>query len=243
MRRIIDQIYSVIESGVVRAAAVAAVTALGAGGAGALISESWRGVVIAIVGVIFLAILAVFFAEARKHDRELGEANFDDAQDASARKRESGTHERNHRDRVAGVTEERCDPAKQDAALQAELESSRRYIASGRADPIDLLLVCDLTPHASTVIAKAGRFDHARLEQPVELFRWLMGLAGEERAHSALIPGLGAEYRLVGLADLRLTDHAKFEIERAASHAQNLMLAQLVAGLGAQGHTNEGGSR
>ena len=48
--------------------------------------------------------------------------------------------------------------------------------------------------------------------------------------YSAVIPGLGGELRLVGVAEKALGRNDKAEIERAASHAQTLLLAQSVAG-------------
>jgi len=231
-RRITERVSAAVHEDTLKAAAIAAATAFAAGGATAFISGAWKRVLFAIAGLALLSFFGVLLSAARSHDRELGEVRFDVARGVDAVKRGSVGYERDQRARLAEATNGPCDALVQRAQMKALLERCRQYITSGRAAPIELLLVSDATPHAPAVVAEAGRFDHSVLASPRELFQWLETLAGTGRAHSSLLPGVDGEFRLVGLMDSaldendRLDEHDKVEIEHAASLAQGLLLAQ-----------------
>lgn len=234
-RRVIERVGAAIHEDTLKAAAIAAATAFAAGGATAFISGAWKKVLLAIAGLALVSFFGVLLSAARSHDHELAEVRFDIARDDDAVKRDSVRYERDQRAGIAEAIAGPCDAATHRAQLKALLERCRQHITSGRAESIELLVVSDATPHAPTVVAEAGRFDHSVLEEPKELFQWLEQLAGMGRVHSALLPGLNGEYRLVGLMDSflededKLNEHDKLEIEHAASRAQGLLLAQRAA--------------
>jgi hypothetical protein len=233
--RIIERVKAAIHDDTLKAAAIAAATAFAAGGATAFISGAWKKALFAVAGLALVSFFGVLLSAARSHDRELGEVRFDIARDDDARKRDSVEYERDQRARIAEATEGPFDATTHRAQLKALLERCRQYIANGRPAPIELLVVSDAVPHAPTVVAEAGRFDHSVLEKPRELFQWIERLAGMGRAHSSLLPGLNGEYRLVGLMDSaldendKLNERDKLEIEHAASRTHGLLLAQRLA--------------
>lgn len=228
-RRINERVGAAVHEETLRAAVIAAATAFAAGGATAFISGAWQKVLLAVAGLAAVSFFAVLLSAARLHDRELAEVSFDAARNENAAERKSASHERDQRAHIGEATTRPCDPGRHLAELKGLLERCRQYITGGRAEPIDLLLVSDATPHASKVVAEAGRFDHSLFDKPRELFEWLQDLTAKGRAHSALLPGLGEEYRLVGMTDSSLDEHDRTEIERAALQAHSLLLAQRVA--------------
>jgi len=232
-RETIQRVGAALHEDALKAAVIAAATALAAGGATAFISGLWWRALLAAVGLALLSFIGVLLTAALRHGDELGEVGFDIALDEDARKRDSVAHERDQRTRIADATNPQIAHGRHGAEIKAMLERCRQQISRRRADSVGLLLVSDRVPHAPTVIAAAGLFDHSVLEKPQRLFHWLEDRAGRGQAHSALLPGLDDEYRLVGLAeaeDSTLGEHDRAEIEHAASHTHGLLLAHRVAG-------------
>lgn len=230
-RRIYDRIAVAAYEETLRTAVGAFVTAVLSAGTGALISGAWAGVALALAALAVVAFLGILLSAAIQHRQELAEANYDLARREDAKERKSTGYERNQRAKIAAAQHD-CDPQGQQSEMRTLLERCRKYITDGRIEPVQLLLINDAKPHQPEVVAEAGRFDHSLFSKPKELFHWLDALAFAGKAHSALVSGPGDDYRLVGLTDSSdspLDEHDIAEIERAASHAHSLMLAQHVA--------------
>jgi hypothetical protein len=226
-----DRVKSALHDDALSTAVVAGATTFGTGAAGALMSGGWQVALLALCGLAALTLATVLFSAGWWHFKERGENDFGRAQDQEAERRNLKDYERDFRALITNAVGRTQNADGMRAEISALLEMLRKHISSAHPSFLGLLLLHDCHPSEPRVIAQAGSFEQALLDDAHRLNDWI------DSSKGCVYPGrvevAGEYYRLLGVADSAFGEYAQAEVQRAATNIQALMVAHMAAGAAA----------
>lgn len=193
----------------------------------AMLSGAWQTVLLAASGLSLVLLVVVLATAGTWDSRELEDCEFDEMRAEDAERRQLAKSEREQLALITRAATRSRETASQSADVSTVLERSRKLMSTGRASPIELLVIDDTEPNSPRPVAQAGRFDQAILTDPAELTDWIESLG--DRAHASSMQVDGEIWRVIGIADTTIDAHDKFEIQRVVTHLAALKLAHRVA--------------